>query len=203
MSVMIEDFEVIYARSSAVIAYFCDQLQVVKHINERVKWDPVRSQMSPGEAIKALVINLLVKRVPLYRVQDFFAQMDIASLFDVPWQAADFHDDRLGRALEKLAKSDLPSIYHDIAWEAFQSEGIVLDQVHIDTISLSVEGVYEQSVQEDSVLRIDYGHSKERCPDLNNYRLKVGRLILRLKAELTPEYQKHHHFLIAVLLCTA
>jgi hypothetical protein len=30
----------------------------VKHINDRVSWDQNRAEMSPGEAIIALVINL-------------------------------------------------------------------------------------------------------------------------------------------------
>ncbi|MDQ0217859.1 DUF4277 domain-containing protein [Peribacillus cavernae] len=61
MSITIEEAQIIYARSSSVIAHFCDELNVVKHINDRVSWDPNRAEMSPGEAIKALVINLLVK----------------------------------------------------------------------------------------------------------------------------------------------
>jgi hypothetical protein len=126
MSVIVTDFEAINARASSVISHWCDRLKVVQHINERVKWDPVRAGMSPGEAIKALVINLLVKRKPLYRIKPFYAKMDIANLFDTAWQADDFHDDRLGNALEKLAKSVLPGIYHAIAWEAFESEGIRL-----------------------------------------------------------------------------
>ena len=174
MSVIVTDFEAIDARASSVIAHWCDRLKVVEYINERVKWDPVRAEMSPGEAIKALVINLLVKRAPLYRVDEFYAKMDIANLFGTAWQAEDFHDDRLGAALEKLAKGDLPGIYHAIAWEAFESEGILLDQVHVDTTSLSVEGAYERSALEDSVLRIDYGHSKERRPDLKQFMFGLG-----------------------------
>jgi hypothetical protein len=68
LSNLSENVQVIHARSSSVIAHFCDSLKVVEHINERVSWDSHRSEMSPGEAIKALVINLLVKREPLYRV---------------------------------------------------------------------------------------------------------------------------------------
>lgn len=94
--------------------------------------------MSPGEAIKALVINLLVKRKPLYRVGEFYEKMDIENLFGKTWSPEDFNDDKLGRALEKLARGDLPGIYHAIAWEALEKEGILLDQAHIDTTSFSL-----------------------------------------------------------------
>ena len=117
-----ERIHVITARSSAVIARFCDSLGVVNHINEGVSWDPHRSEMSPGEAIKALIINLLVKRTPLYGVERFYKEMDIPNLFGKAWKPEDFNDDRLGRALEKMAHSDLPDIYYAIAREALERE---------------------------------------------------------------------------------
>jgi hypothetical protein len=52
-------------------AHFCDSLNgVVTQINNRVSWDSYRAEMSPGESIKALVVNLLVKREPFYRVKE-------------------------------------------------------------------------------------------------------------------------------------
>lgn len=170
----IDQLQVTRARSAAVIAHFCDELDVVGHINRGVTWDPIRSEMSPGEAIKAMVINLLVKREPLYRIEAFYEEMDIPMLFDRPWLASDFNDDRLGRHLEKLAKGDLPKIYHSIAFEALVKEGITLDQSHVDTTSLSVHGAYDHSVLEGSHLEIDRGHSKARRPDLNQFKFGLG-----------------------------
>lgn len=174
MVVTAEDMQVIQAQSSSVIAHFCDQLKVVEHINASVTWDPVRSEMSPGEAIKAMLINLLVRREPLYRIETFYADMDIEQLFGKPWQAKDFNDDRLGEALEKLAKGDLPRTYHAIAWEALEREGIVLDQAHLDTTSFSVQGAYEQASDEHSALRIDYGYSKDKRRDLKQIMFGLG-----------------------------
>jgi transposase len=174
MVVSTEDMRVIQAQSSSVIAHFCDQLRVVEHINASVKWDPVRSEMSPGEAIKALLINLLVRREPLYRIETFYAHMDIPQLFGKAWQAEDFHDDRLGAALEKLAKGDLSRAYHAIAWDALEREGIVLDQAHVDTTSLSVQGAYEQASGDDAALRIDYGYSKDKRNDLKQILFGLG-----------------------------
>jgi transposase len=157
LSNLIENVQVINARASSVIAHFCDSLKVVDHVNSRVSWDSHRAEMSPGEAIKALVINLLVKREPLYRVKEFYEKMDIQNLFGKAWKAEDFNDDRLGRALEKLAKSDLPGIFHAISREALEKEGILLDQAHFDTTSLSVQGIYESSASEKNLLRSNSG----------------------------------------------
>lgn len=169
-----KDMQVIHARSSSVIAHFCDTLNVVGHINDKVSWDPVRSEMSPGEAVKALIINLLVKREPLYRVKEFYGNMDIPNLFGKEWQPEDFNDDRLGRALEKMAKSDLPGIYHAISREALLTEGIALDQAHLDTTSLSLQGFYEPSGTEEPLLKISHGHSKDMRPDLKQLMFGLG-----------------------------
>ncbi|WP_180954856.1 IS1634 family transposase [Bacillus sp. V3-13] len=174
MSHLIENVQVINARASSVIAHFCDSLKVVEHINDRVSLDSQRAEMSPGEAIKALVINLLVKREPLYRVREFYETMDIQNLFGKAWKADDFNDDRLGRALEKLAKSDLPGIYYAIAREALEKEGILLDQAHFDTTSLPVQGIYETAGSEESPLKIEFGHSKDRRPDLKQLMFGLG-----------------------------
>lgn len=174
MPKLADDLQIIHARSSSVIAHFCDSLNVVGHINERVSWDPQRTDMSPGEAIKALVINLLVKRKPLYRVGEFYEKMDIENLFGKAWSPEDFNDDKLGRALEKLAKSDLPGIYHAIAWEALEKEGILLDQAHIDTTSFSLQGIYETPDSEDSPLKIEHGYSKDLRPDLKQLMFGLG-----------------------------
>ncbi|MGG5252731.1 IS1634 family transposase [Neobacillus sp. SM06] len=169
-----ESIHVITARSSAVIARFCDSLGVVNHINEGVSWDPHRSEMSPGEAVKALIINLLVKRAPLYGVERFYKEMDIPNLFGKTWKPEDFNDDRLGRALEKMTHSDLPGIYYAIAREALEKEGIILDQAHLDTTSLSLQGHCEQSEKEGSLLKIEYGHSKDLRQDLKQLMFGLG-----------------------------
>jgi transposase len=77
--------------------------------------------------------------------------------------------------LEKLAKSDLPGIYHGIAFEALEKEGIRLDQTHLDTTSLSVQGAYETADSKEASLQITFGHSKERRPDLKQLMFGLGR----------------------------
>jgi transposase len=78
------------------------------------------------------------------------------------------------RCAGKAGERDLPRAYHAIAWEALQREGIVLDQAHVDTTSLSVQGAYEQASGDDSALRIDYGYSKDNRRDLKQIMFGLG-----------------------------
>ncbi|WP_442893622.1 IS1634 family transposase [Bacillus sp. 2205SS5-2] len=57
---------------------------------------------------------------------------------------------------------------------ALEKKGILLDHAHFDTTSLSVQGAYETADSEESPLRIDYGHSKERRPDLKQLMFGLG-----------------------------
>lgn len=53
------------------------EIGLAEIIDRNVAWDPVRSKLSPGELILALVLNLLTSRQPLYKVWLDFHESDI------------------------------------------------------------------------------------------------------------------------------
>lgn len=60
--------------STALIGAMCDQIGLVETINELLQWDPLRCKLSPGEHIKALIINIIDDRKALYAVDEYFAK---------------------------------------------------------------------------------------------------------------------------------
>ena len=48
-----------------LIRGICDQLGIASVINEMVAWDPVRSKLSPGNLICALIICCFFRQHPL------------------------------------------------------------------------------------------------------------------------------------------
>ncbi len=65
----------------SLISALYDQLRIGQTIDEMVRWDPVQCRLSPGTRIKALVINILGRQRPLYRLAEFYEHMDIEKLF--------------------------------------------------------------------------------------------------------------------------
>ncbi len=83
-----------------------------------VTWDPKQCRLSPGTLLEALVINVLVARKPLYRVEEFYSEMNLNVSFGEKITADAFNDDALGRAFTKLAKAHPNRVYLALALSA-------------------------------------------------------------------------------------
>lgn len=165
-------YKIIHARSSAAIAQFCREFRMADILNDHLCWDECRTKnVSPGLALVALIVNILVQRTPLSRVEKFYERLDVEQLFGQGIQASDFNDDLLARALDKFADADLITLYHKITWETFTKLGLPLDKIHLDTTSFSLHGMYDP---EDTDLKLVKGHSKDFRPDLNQIKYGIG-----------------------------
>jgi hypothetical protein len=59
-----------------LISALYDELKIGQTIEEMFKWDQDQCHMSPGKWIKAIVINIFGRRRPLYRINEFYENMD-------------------------------------------------------------------------------------------------------------------------------
>ena len=85
------------------------------------------------------------------------------------------HDDRLAEALDKLADADPWRIYHEIALGTPEASTYTVDKLmRLDTISISVQGSYEESALEESPLKILRGYSKDLRQDLKPFLYGLG-----------------------------
>ncbi len=162
-----------------LMAHLCKELDIARFINHMVTWDDRQWKVSPGTLITALVINILVHRRPLYRVERFYEAMDMPLLFEEDIQAQDLNDDALGRALDRLAEIDCRQLLGTIACRAANIEDMEIRSVHADTTSFSVYGSYENEDSngsfEKQFIEIVYGHSKDKRDDLKQ--LKFGLMV--------------------------
>ncbi|CAB3395595.1 IS1634 family transposase [Kyrpidia spormannii] len=166
--------EVHKLEAAPLVAYLCRELRVAEIIDAHVTWDRHRTEVSPGTAITALLVNLLVRREPLYQIEWFFRDMDVEALFGNGIEAGHFNDDRLARALDKFADADPWRIYHEIALGSPDACSLVLDVIRLDTTSFSVQGSYDPADFEDAPFRITRGYSKDLRPDLKQFLFGLG-----------------------------
>jgi len=168
MPVAIDNMRFFRAGPAALIARLCDVLKIAEIIDAVVDWDPVQCHLSPGNRIKALIINLLVDREALYHVERFYEHQDLEVLFGAKQKLRpkDFNDDALGRALDKLfASGQLKKLFSSIALTAAATHNVPIVGIHVDTTSISVQGAYEG----EGDLDITFGFSKDRRPDLKQF----------------------------------
>lgn len=166
-----------------LIAKLCDEIGFEDLLNDQLQWDPVRCHLSPGQRMKAMVINILCDRQPLYRVKEFYEKQDVKNLFGSDFNADDFNDDSLARGLDKLHEAGAWQVYSTLSMSAINALGIRIDVLHNDTTSVSVYGEYNRPGE----LNITRGHSKNHRPDLKQIMMGLSVTPQRIPVLATVE----------------
>jgi transposase len=123
-----------------------------------------RNKVTVGECVEVLVLTILTGEHALSRVAEVLAGYDLEVIFQRPMDAAHFHDNRLGRALDALWTIGLDRIYGAVISQAIQRYALDLARLHTDATSLKLYGAYERD--DDEGPRITYGYSRDHRPDL-------------------------------------
>ncbi len=164
---------VLYDGPAPVISNLCEQLGVRRLLDRALRWDEVQCKLSPGQRLVAILINVLLSRQPLYRVELMYSRMDVEKLFGrgITWRC--LNDDALARALDKLAEAGPEKVYQALVLEVLNTEGVTVDALHADTTSVSVHGEYD--IDDDSTaLNLTFGFSKDKRPDLKQFMYGLG-----------------------------
>lgn len=165
-----DDMVAVPAGPSQLISALCDEIKLEDLINGALAWEPSYWKVSPGTHIKAMIINILCSRMPLYRISEFFATQDTEQLFGAGYEASAFNDDALGRTLDRLFEAQSWKVYSELSLTVLRTLGLPLNLLHADTTSFSLHGDYTD--QED--LRITYGYTKDKRPDLKQIVIGLG-----------------------------
>lgn len=163
MNASISKIETTQMGASAFIAAYIREIGFHEIINNQVVWDEQQCKRSPGLLAEGLVVNMLTSRLPLYKIQDFYSEIDPQILFGPKVTAEDFNDDALGRMLDRLSEINLDCLYGTLVLRATQIHKISLNSLHGDTTSVSVYGEYANNSSES--LNITYGYSKDHRPE--------------------------------------
>ena len=140
-----------------------DEIGLVALINGMVRWDTRQSDVSPGERILVMSLDVLAGKTPLYRLSERLTTTDLEILVGAGRRPEDFTDDSLGRALDKLACAEPARVFSTITAAAYAHESLTLGTGHGDSTSRSVYGGFRHAA--DGV-HPAYGHSKDHRADL-------------------------------------
>jgi len=178
------------AGPSQLISAICDEIDFEGIVNKRLIWDKDRSHLSPGKRLKALLINILCDRQPLYHIHHFFEEQDVELLFGKGVKAADLNEYSIGRALDALYEATPWKVYSTLSVSACRKLGIPIGILHNDTTSYSVFGDYERKEETAGTqdeLDITHGYSKQNRPDLKQIVLGLGVTPERIPVLATME----------------
>src|SRR5262249_40979496 len=171
-----------HAAGLTLHSYLLGLLPVLNRVLARLRLEPFlrdylppedrRSRIAPAQALIVLLKNLLISREPLYGVAQWAARYEPAALGLTPRQIAALNDDRTGRCLDQLFKSDCGSLALAVATHAVAEFGVELDELHNDSTTVTFSGAYLDAAQEtkrrgQTRRAITWGHNKDHRPDLH------------------------------------
>lgn len=155
-----------------IIAGLVDELEIVELINGQLGEDP-RERVSAGVVVKAMILNGLgFVSAPLYLFGQFFAGKATEHLLGEGVLVEHLNDDRIGRVLDDLYQRGISDVFVLICLKATQKFSVERKSAHLDSTSFAVEGKYVASEglgAEMAPIRISYGYSRDRRPDLKQF----------------------------------
>ena len=160
-----------------LLASVYDQLSISDKINEIVKWDEEKCKLTPGQIVKALILNMLTDRKPLSRISEFYKDKDVEKLIGNGIVYSDINEWCIGRTLEKIFEADAKKVYSLIAATAVGVEKIDVKSLHWDTTSKSLQGEYNAvKMPEETKVPIEIirGYSKDLRADLKQIKFGLG-----------------------------
>jgi hypothetical protein len=124
-----------------------------------------RHVVTVGECVAALVLTILTGEHAVSRVADPLAGSDLAVIAQRPMDAASFHDNRLGGALDALWTVGVARVCGAVITQAIRPYASALTPRHTDATSLKVYGAYPRDEHEEGPV-VTYGYSRDHRPDL-------------------------------------
>jgi transposase len=124
-----------------------------------------RNRVTVGACVEALVLTILTGAHAVSRVAETLAGYDLEVICQRPMDAAPFHDNRLGRALDALWTAGVDRLYGAVIGQAIERYALDLARLHTDATSLKLYGAYARDGDEEGPL-VTYGYSRDHRPDL-------------------------------------
>jgi len=163
-----------------LLSHTVGALPLVNHLLRRLRFaeflarhlpppDP-RAQLPPLTVLGVLTRNLVLARVPLYGLGEWARAWGPALLGLEADQAGLLHDDRVGRALDRLFDADRRALLTDLVVHMVREFQVSLTPLHNDSTSLTLHGTYDEAtgklVRGRPTLVVTFGHNKDHRPDL-------------------------------------
>src|SRR4029450_5433206 len=99
MGLVLPPIEAYQVQHLLIVKAYADKISLVEAIHTVV---PTEMEVDLGTIVLGMILDTFSGRSPLYRLEEFFTHQDTALLLDKAVAPAAFHDDTVGRVLERL-----------------------------------------------------------------------------------------------------
>jgi len=119
-------------------------------------------EIKPAQVLCMMIMNIVVAAKPLYKVDEWLIEhLDGKAEYMV--NAGKYNDDRLGRCLDALFRSDRHSLMSEASVSAIKIHNLTTTRIHNDSTTVSFAGAYKY--QSPAAIQLNFGHNKDHRPD--------------------------------------
>jgi transposase len=164
-----------YDGKAGLIAGLCQQVGLDTIFDKHLEQPVGRPVDIPyGILAQLMLINIADDHHPLSRLDDYYRNKDLETLFGCPIDIEKLNDDRFGGFLDAMMDAGCSTIFSDISVSAFKRYGIKLSSVNFDTTSKVMWGQYETEEGTIGALDITFGYSKQKRFDKKQIKFALG-----------------------------
>ncbi len=149
---------------------FLGRLHIERFFLKHVPAGDRRQRLAPAVGLGVLLRNILLARRPLYGLAEWASRFEPALLGLAAEAPPYFNDDRVGRCLDALFRSDRATLMTQIVVHAVEEFDLELTELHNDSTTVSFTGQYVQADGKPArgipTHRITHGVNKDFRPDL-------------------------------------
>jgi len=175
-----------------IVNRFMERMKLERILAGYMPADDKRIKLPPGRGIALLLRNLMAARKPLYAIGEWATPFAPAALGLESRHMNLLNDDRVGRCLDRLFDADRPALIISVVAAAVRAFKVRLNQLHNDSTTVSFSGKYVMAdgrmVRGKPTLKVTYGHSKARRPDLKQL---LYELTITNDGAIPVHYQVH------------
>lgn len=152
-----------------LVRHAIDALGIRAVVDRLCPPDP-RMEVSNGDCVTVMILNVLQGRVALYDMAEWLAGTDADVLLWEGCPTTAFHDDRLGLALDNVFHAGTDYVFSEVARGVLAMPEIGTSySAHLDTTSVSLQGRYDEDPERPwpaEAPRPARGFSKDQRSDL-------------------------------------
>ena len=179
--------EIARAKGRTLNSYRIGALPIIERILQRMRLEEFRHsylpradrrcRIAPAIGVTLLLKNMLLCREPLYGVGEWAARYAPEALGFADTQLPSLNDDRVGRCLDRLFRSDVTSLVLALATHVVREFQVDLDELHNDSTTITFHGADADAAQEEkrgeaTRMAITWGYNgvrrqeKQRVPEV-------------------------------------
>lgn len=135
-----------------IISTLADEIGITQIIDQLVN-NHHKQTVTTGQSVKVILLNMLaIFMRPLYLTSEFMNDKPVDRLIHPELSAADFTDNVLGAALDRLFETGLEEIFMRISSEVFlRYPEFVSPYLHGDITAMAVHGKYKTKDHENAI----------------------------------------------------